>query len=112
MNYRNGKLNLYGSYGNNISDNKNTGLLTQTEADLSQTFNMLEDRNSHLFKFGVDYYINEKNTLSIFTNQNIFDGGTLGETYLFPMSDPLMGYFKILIIQMKMIVNNIMWIIK
>jgi outer membrane receptor protein involved in Fe transport len=94
MNYRNGKLNLYGSYGNNISDNKNTGLLTQTEADLSQTFNMLEDRNSHLFKFGVDYYINKKNTLSIFTNQNIFDGGTLGETYLFPMSDPSNGLLQ------------------
>jgi len=82
MNYRNGKLNFYGSYGTNISDNKNTGLLNQTEADISQTFKFLDERNSHLFKVGVDLYINDKNTFSAFKNQNIFDGGTLGETEL------------------------------
>lgn len=80
MNYRNGKLNFYGSYGNNISDNRNTGLLIQSDNDISQTFNFFDDRNSHLFKVGVDFYINDKNTFSIFTNQNVFDGGTLGET--------------------------------
>ncbi|MBO6881789.1 TonB-dependent receptor [Winogradskyella sp.] len=80
MNYRNGKLNFYGSYGNNISDNRNTGLLVQTDNDISQTFNFLDERNSHLFKVGVDFYINDRNTFSVFTNQNVFDGGTLGET--------------------------------
>ena len=94
MNYRNGKLNFYGSYGNNISDNRNTGLLTQTEADVSQTFNFLDDRNSHLFKVGVDFYINDKNTFSIFTNQNLFDGGTLGQTNLFSTSNPSIGQFQ------------------
>ena len=87
MNYRNGKLNFYGSYGNNISDNRNTGLLTQRQADVAQTFDFLEERNSHLFKVGIDYYITDKHTISIFTNQNIFDGGTLGETKLFPISN-------------------------
>jgi len=82
MNYRNGKLNFYGSYSTNISDNRNTGLLNQTEADISQTFNFLDERNSHLFKVGVDFYIDDKNTFSVFTNQNLFDGGTLGETQL------------------------------
>lgn len=82
MNYRNGKLNFYGSYGNNIVDRRNTGLLTQTETDISQTFNFLDENDSHLFKVGVDYYINDKNTLSVFTNQNIFNGGTDGETEL------------------------------
>lgn len=94
MNYRNGKLNFYGSYGNNISDNRNTGLLTQTEADVAQTFNFLDDRNSHLFKVGVDYYINDKNTFSVFTNQNLFDGGTLGQTNLFALSDPSNGQLQ------------------
>ncbi|MCD2260024.1 TonB-dependent receptor domain-containing protein [Psychroserpens luteolus] len=94
MNYRNGKLNFYGSYGNNISDNRNTGLLTQTETDISQTFNFLDERNSHLFKVGVDYYINDKNTFSIFTNQNLFDGGTLGQTNLFSTSNPSIGQLQ------------------
>lgn len=87
MNYRNGKLNFYGSYGNNISNNRNTGLLTQTESDVSQTFNFLDERNSHLFKIGVDYYINDQHTLSFFTNQNVFDGGTLGRTETFFEND-------------------------
>lgn len=82
MNYRNGKLNFYGSYGNNIVDRRNTGLLTQTVTDISQTFNFLDENDSHLVKFGVDYYINDKNTLSVFTNQNFFTGGTMGETEL------------------------------
>ncbi len=82
MNYRNGKLNFYGSYGNNIVDRRNTGLLVQTETDISQTFNFLDENDSHLVKFGVDYYINDKNTLSVFTNQNFFTGGSLGETEL------------------------------
>ncbi|WP_411895413.1 TonB-dependent receptor domain-containing protein [Winogradskyella sp. A2] len=82
MNYRNGKLNFYGSYGNNFSDNINTGVLTQTDSDLTQLFDITDERNSHLFKVGVDYYINDKNTVSFFTNQNIFDGGAIGETEL------------------------------
>ncbi|WP_282043087.1 TonB-dependent receptor domain-containing protein [Winogradskyella flava] len=82
MNYRNGKLNFYGSYGNNIARNANIGELVQTESDLTQLFDITDIRNSHLFKLGVDFYINDKNTFSVFTNQNIFDGGALGETEL------------------------------
>jgi len=82
MNYRNGKLNFYGSYGNNISDNRNAIVLEQTASELIQDLDLLEERNSHLFKFGVDYYINDKNTFSLFSNQNIFDGGALGESTL------------------------------
>ena len=82
MNYRNGKLNFYGSYGNNISKNQNFGQLDQIDSGLSQTFDVLDENNSHLYKFGVDYYINEKNTFSVFTNQNVFDGGALGQTQL------------------------------
>ena len=80
MNYRNGKLNFYGSYGNNISDNINTGQLNQTQSKLFQTFDITDKNNSHLYKVGLDYYINDKNTFSIFTNQNVFSGGALGET--------------------------------
>ncbi|MGC1472708.1 MAG: TonB-dependent receptor [Psychroserpens sp.] len=94
MNYRNGKINVYGSYGTNISDNQNIGLLTQTEADVSQTFDILDQRNSHLFKFGVDYYISDKHTLSLFTNQNLFDGGGMGETNLFSISNPNMNQLQ------------------
>ncbi|WP_111683779.1 TonB-dependent receptor domain-containing protein [Winogradskyella tangerina] len=82
MNYRNNKLNFYGSYGNNIAENQNFIFLNQVDTGINQEIDLLDERNSHLFKFGVDYYINEKNTFSVFTNQNIFDGGALGQTFL------------------------------
>jgi outer membrane receptor protein involved in Fe transport len=31
---------------------------------------------------GVDYYINNNNTLSVFTNQNVFNGGFVGDTFI------------------------------
>lgn len=96
MNYRNGKVNFYGSYGNNISDNRNSILLEQTASGLTQDLDLLEERNSHLFKFGVDYYINDKNTFSIFTNQNIFDGGALGDTDLIFGNNPSLNQRQVL----------------
>ncbi|MBV7267976.1 outer membrane beta-barrel family protein [Winogradskyella luteola] len=95
MNYRNGKLNFYGSYGNNISRNANEGILEQIESDLTQLFDITDIRNSHLFKVGVDYYINDKNTFSVFTNQNVFDGGALGETDLLFGNDPSFNQFQV-----------------
>lgn len=87
MNYRNNKLNFYGSYGNNIADRQNFIKLAQVETGISQDIDLLDRNNSHLFKFGVDYYINDKNTFSVFTNQNFFDGGALGKTDIF-FNDP------------------------
>ena len=82
MNYRNGKLNFYGSYGNNISKNANNGIIRQTEVNSFQTFDFLDNNKSHLYKLGLDYYINDHHTVSFFTNQNLFDGLTFGENEL------------------------------
>lgn len=73
-NYRNGKFNFYGTYSNNFSRNATDAFISQIENNSIQTLDILDDRESNLFKVGLDLYINEKNTLSIFTNQNIFDG--------------------------------------
>jgi outer membrane receptor protein involved in Fe transport len=77
MNYRNGKLNVYGNYGNNISKNQNNGILSQIENNSFQTLDLLDNNKSHIYKIGVDYYLNDKNTISVFTNQNTFNGKTL-----------------------------------
>ena len=76
MNYRNGKINLYGNYNNNISENVNYGYIDRFELNTLQTVDILDDRESHAFKLGLDLYLNEKNTISIFTNQNNYEGGT------------------------------------
>ena len=80
MNYRNGKFNFYGSYGNNISKNVNDGRLTQIENNSFQTIELLNNNKSHLYKVGVDFYLNDKNTISVFTNQNTFDGKNLSSS--------------------------------
>jgi len=80
MNYRNGKFNFYGSYGNNISKNQVHGNVFRPENNSDQFFKFLDKRNTHLFKVGVDFYLNDKNTISIFTNQNLANNGTLGST--------------------------------
>ncbi len=83
MNYRNGKFNLFGNYSNNISKNVNYGFIDRIEQNTLQTIDILDDRKSHSFKVGLDFYLNDKNTLSVFTNQNLFAGGTNAETDIF-----------------------------
>ena len=87
MNYRNGKFNLYGSYSNNISKNVNYGFIDRIEQNVLQNIDILDDRKSHVFKVGLDFYLNDKNTISVFTNQNLFSGGTDAITDIF-FSDP------------------------
>lgn len=78
MNYRNGKFNLFGNWGHNTSKNENFGNIFRPEANSEQFFELLDTRRSNLIKAGIDFYLNDKNTLSFFTTQNFSDGGTDG----------------------------------
>ncbi|TXE12072.1 TonB-dependent receptor [Seonamhaeicola algicola] len=80
MNYRNGKFNVFGSYSNNISKNRNRGEVNRPENNSVQNFSFLDSRKNHQFKVGLDFYLNEKNTISVFTNQNLTDNSTIGKT--------------------------------
>lgn len=80
MNYRSGAFNLYGNWGHNTSKNENYGNIFRPDDNSEQFFNFLDNGRSNLIKAGLDVYINEKNTVSFFTNQNIFDGNTTGLT--------------------------------
>ena len=74
MNYKVGKFNFYGNYGTNIGQYFNDGFIYRDDENSQQDFNFSNDNESHLYKLGVDFYLNEKNTLSFFTNQNNFNG--------------------------------------
>ncbi|TDU39394.1 outer membrane receptor protein involved in Fe transport [Gelidibacter sediminis] len=80
LNYRNGKFNLYGNYGNNIGNSINYGIIERTDDNSQQLFNFDNNNKSHLYKFGVDFYADDNNTISIFTNQNSYDGKGKGLT--------------------------------
>jgi len=96
LNYRNGKFNFYGNYGNNIGKWVNDGSILRVDENSRQKFDFLNNNKSHLYKLGVDFYLNEKNTISFFTNQNIYDGkgfGTVAIDYFEAPSNNLTQYF-------------------
>ncbi len=78
MNYRTGKFNFYTSLGTNFGPNENGGTVTLPEEDIFQTFKIDNERENYLYKVGVDFYLNDNNTLSFYTNQNYFSGGPNG----------------------------------
>ena len=80
LNYRTGKFNFFGNLGGNFGKRPQTGLIEDLTNNSQQTLFILSDNVSMLYKAGVDYYINDKNTFSFFTNQNRFNGDTSGET--------------------------------
>lgn len=82
MNYRNGKFNFYGNYGNNIGKYDNFGGIDRLDDNTRQDFKFGNNNKSHLYKIGVDFYMNDKNTISFFTNQNIFQGDGFGSTII------------------------------
>jgi iron complex outermembrane receptor protein len=88
MNYRNGKFNFFGNWGHTTSKNQNNGNVFRPQDNSEQLFDILDKEQSNLFKVGVDFYLNDNNTISIFTNQNLFEGGTDGLTSVLYYDDP------------------------
>lgn len=75
MNYRTGKVNFFGNIGNNFGKRFNDGAVNRNDEVVSrQTVDVVNDNEGVLGKIGMDYYINERNTLSVYTNQNYFEG--------------------------------------
>lgn len=82
LNYRVGKVNFYTNYGFNHGKNANHGNIESFRPTLEnqQEFGGANINSSHLVKFGIDYYINDRNTVSFYTNQSISNGGGDGYT--------------------------------
>ena len=82
LNYRVGKVNFYTNYGFNHGINANHGFIESERTNLEnrQDFEFSNLNNSHLIKLGMDYYINDKNNISFYTNQNITDSNGDGNS--------------------------------
>ena len=89
LNYRNGKVNIYGNYGNNIGKYVNDGNILRTDENSRQIFDFLNNNKSHLYKVGIDFFLNDQNTISFFTNQNDFNGKGRGITDVRYLDDPV-----------------------
>ena len=84
LNYKVGKVNIYGNYGFNTGKRDNHGFKDSYQQNLENrsNFDFGSDNTSHLIKAGIDYFINDKNTVSFYTTQNIFDNNSFGRTEL------------------------------
>ena len=84
LNYKVGKVNIYGNYGFNTGQRDNHGYKDSYQQDFQNrsNFKFGNDNTSHLIKTGIDYYINDKNTLSFYTTQNLFYSNSFGRTHV------------------------------
>tara|TARA_R110000868_G_scaffold1389_20_gene10815 strand:+ start:13418 stop:15901 length:2484 start_codon:yes stop_codon:yes gene_type:complete len=89
FNYRNGKFNLFGNYGNNIGNSTNYGEINRFDDKSIQLFDFGNNNKSHLYKVGIDFYLNDNNTMSFFTNQNLYNGKGTGSTGIQYINQPL-----------------------
>ncbi|MNK16407.1 TonB-dependent Receptor Plug Domain protein [compost metagenome] len=89
MNYRTGKVNFFATAGSNSGKHFNEGFVKRTDKiGSNQILDIVNDNENFLGKFGMDYYINDKNTISAYTNQNYSDGTSSIKTDIFYAPDP------------------------
>ena len=84
LNYRKGKFNFYTNLGANWRRNEFNGQIIDLTDDSGELIALKGGNDSYLVKAGVDFYMDDRNTISFFTRQNKFyedDDGTLSVRY-------------------------------
>src|SRR5690606_17433261 len=73
LNHRNGKINIYGNYNYNYGINWNGATFERRTLDtfFKQEMNMISFNNTHNYKGGLDYFIDDKNTVGVMVNGNV-----------------------------------------
>lgn len=89
LNYKTGKVNFFGNFGNNSGLNHNEGVINRLDIPNSQSLDILNDNDSYLYKIGMDYLIDDNNTISFYTHQNKFTGtGNVDTSIDYKNNDP------------------------
>lgn len=72
INYRNQKLNVYAGYNGNYGRQQSEFSLNRTIKDtaFAQQNNIVQTKNNHMFKTGLDYTLSSKSNLGIMVNGN------------------------------------------
>jgi len=85
MNYRTGKVNFFANAGTNGGKYFNGGQIKRFDTGAINAIDVVNDNTGFLAKVGMDYYINDFNTLSVYTNQNQGSGNaTIGTDIMYP----------------------------
>lgn len=72
INYRAEKINLFANYGNNHGLSPVWGEIYRPNDPSNEFWRFVDNRNSHLIKTGLDFFITDRTTLSAYTIQNKF----------------------------------------
>ena len=94
LNYRTGKFNIYGNYGNSFGKNTLKGSIVRFIENSAQHQDNVIDNTSHLYKIGIDYFINDKNTVSFYTNQNVFESDFISDIDVIYTNTPSNNFFQ------------------
>lgn len=70
LNYKTGKVNFFGNGGTNFGTYFNDGFIKKTDNSIIQNLDISNENDSYLYKIGMDYLIDDHNTLSFYTTQN------------------------------------------
>ncbi len=84
LNYREGKFNFYTNLGANRRRNEFSGQIINLIDNSGEFIELLGGNDSYLVKAGLDFYMDDRNTFSIYTRQNKFyemGDGTLNIRY-------------------------------
>lgn len=82
MNLKTGKVNFFANYGLRRGTSENKGYIIRKDNSIHQDFNFKEEYAKHLLKLGADIYINDRQTFSVYTLQNIFDETNSAKTLI------------------------------
>ena len=69
-NLNTGNVNLFGNYSTNFGESNMSGYMENFDNGITQDFRLSSKNNSHRFKAGLDWFINDKTAMTIYTNQN------------------------------------------
>ena len=89
LNYRNQKVNIFGSYNYNRGKYRNRMDMYREQFDtiFRQENRMVFQNNNHSFKGGIDYFLSKNSTLGAMVNGNVADNE-------FNTSGPMNFYYK------------------
>lgn len=80
LNFRKNKLNVFGTASTSNGRYVNDGEIKRLDQNSTQLIDVVSKNNNLLYKVGLDYYINDKNTISGYTNQSNNHGPSYVDT--------------------------------
>lgn len=94
-NYRTGNVNFFGNIGSNFGEYFNGGVVNRFDVGSRNDIDVVNDNQGILGKIGMDYYINDFNTLSVYTNQNYGKGtATIDNNIFYPAGSTFEDIFQ------------------